>query len=235
MSPNRSKSARLSRYAIAPRTNRRYEQLLVGTDLDDPPGEHDHHPVSIARGLEPVGDGDDRPPGRNAASARSVRPAERGRAARSPRRAPGCGGRRGPPAPVRAAGAGPPSPQPPADLGVHSVGQSGYPVRRHRLERLVELGVGRGRGAQQQVVADRAPEQVLVLGNQLDLLAQLLWAEIGDRHAAEGTVPAWGRSDPASNLASVVLPAPDGPTSVNRSPGWTVRVTSERTSPSSAS
>ncbi len=45
------------------------------------------------------------------------------------------------------------------------------------------------------------------------------------------TLPAAGASTPASSRLSVVLPAPDGPTTASRSPGVTVRSTPRSTSP----
>jgi hypothetical protein len=50
----------------------------------------------------------------------------------------------------------------------------------------VQVGVGRGGGAEPQVIPNGAAEQVLVLRDELDLLAQLVGREFGDGHPAHG-------------------------------------------------
>ena len=45
---------------------------------------------------------------------------------------------------------------------------------------------------------------------------------------ASSMLPPSGRSNPAISRSSVVLPEPDGPSSVKNSPGWTVRSVAAR-------
>lgn len=48
------------------------EQLVMRSALDDTPFVHHHDPIRVVRGVQPMGDRDDRPAGEEFHSTRSV-------------------------------------------------------------------------------------------------------------------------------------------------------------------
>ena len=81
------------------------------------------------------------------------------------------------------------------------------------------------RRGQQQVVAQRADEDVVLLGDQGDVAAHRLRGQLGRaRPRPSRCVPVRGRCSPASSRPRVDLPAPDGPTMAMPLPGCDVEV-----------
>ena len=108
-----------------------------------------------------------------------------------------------------------------ADDRVVAVGQRRDEVvdarRPARLDELVVGGVGPGVA---QVLADRVVEQVRVLHDEADRVAERLEREVADVVAVDPRpCPRRRRAMRGTSIAVVVLPAPDGPTSATSSPG----------------
>ena len=118
-------------------------------------------------------------------------------------------------------------------VGVEPVGQVVDPVGADDAECGQEGGVGGARGGDGQVVAERVGEDMVILGDEQDVFAELLGWEVGDDGTADGDRPFAGRSTPAMRRPSVVFPAPDEPTTASCSPARTSRLTPCRTSESS--
>ena len=174
----------------------RRHQLVMGAQFGEPAVLHHGHPVRVVRGVQPVRDGDDRTalaarrPGRARCAGRSS-----GRAAPSPRRGSGCAGRPAPRAPGPAAG---PASRPcgcrrrPAPCRGRRAARRTQPSAPTAVS-AAHTSLVRGRRlGDPEVVADRAEEDVVLLGDQDDLAAQLLRPEVAttghpaDRHRAGG-------------------------------------------------
>ena len=97
-------------------------------------------------------------------------------------------------------------------------------------ERVLDLGVARAGTRQPDVLADRGREQVRVLAGDGDRAADVLLAvRRAGRAPPSVTRPRSGSRNRSSRLATVVLPAPLGPSSATAAPG-----SSRRLKPSSA-
>ena len=80
-------------------------------------------------------------------------------------------------------------------------------------------------GGQREVLAQRADEDVVLLGDQRDVPAQVVERQLDQPTPPTVTSPVRGGWMPASSRPSVDLPAPDGPTMASRSPAPTSRST----------
>ena len=110
-----------------------------------------------------------------------------------------------------------------ADPGVEPLGQARDEIGERRLiERAVDrrlVGVGPG---ERDIGAQRVVEQIGVLRDQRDAAAQMVELEIAQIDAVDQDVPGAGSQKRSSRLASVVLPAPDGPDDRDRRAGRNV-------------
>ena len=198
------------------------EQLVVRADLAEEAVLDDRDAVGVVRGVQAMGDRDDRPAVEHRAEralevAGGARVEERGRLVEhervrvgedEPRERELLGLRR-----RQRLAAG-------ADRRLETVGQRLGPLERvDRRERRLELGVRRLRSREPQVVGQRADEDVLLLRDERDLLPERLERELDETDAADLDLPVRGGWIPASSRPRVDLPAPDGPTTATRSPG----------------
>ena len=185
---------RRSRRARARRTPRRARPARGGCRLDDAPVDHHRDAVGVVGGVQPVGDRHDgaaleQVVHRALERARGARVDERGRLVEhqrvrvgddQPRQRDLLGLRRG-----ERVAAG-------ADHGVEALGQPLHPQQRpdrpQRLAHGLVVGVLAG---QHDVVAHRADEDVVLLGDERDLGAQHLEGEVDQLDAADG-----GRAGP---------------------------------------
>ena len=211
------------------------DELVVGAQLGDLAVDDHAHAVGVVRGVQAMRDGDDgtTPQDRTQRAlevTRRARVEQRGRlvehervgvAQDEPRERQllGLGGRDG----IARR----------AEFGVESARAGAPPTRgrrpasRARFD-LVVAGLG---PRERQVVANRADEDVVLLGDERDVTTQ-------DRRAASGRarprrpapIRCAGASIPASSRPMVDLPAPEGPTMARRSPGRTVSDTPFSTS-----
>ena len=186
--PEASRSPCHDRHSAAYAPVRRH-QLLVRAEFGEPAVLHHGHPVRVVRGVQPVGDGDDRAavrgrrPGRARCAGRSS-----GRAARSPRRGSACAGRPAPRGPARAAGpgrrrcGGRPSPSAVSRPSGSSRTQSSAPTAASAAHNSSSVAAG---SAIRRLSRTVPQEDVVLLGDEDDLAAQPLGRQVDDRHAAD--------------------------------------------------
>ena len=102
------------------------------------------------------------------------------------------------------------------------------PVRERRdpvadacaAERVLELGVGRARAREAEVLADRRVEDVRLLAGERERPADVVLAVARARRGRRSsTRPSSGSRKRSRRFVTVVLPAPLGPTSAIRRPG----------------
>ncbi len=118
-----------------------------------------------------------------------------------------------------------------ADLGVQPFVEATRPVGRvDRAQRRPQLGVPRSGPRKEEVVAQGADKDVMLLVDQGHVGAHLLGGHRRQSGAAQCDLAGTGSVDAASSRPSVDFPAPDGPTRATREPGSTARDTSRRTS-----
>ena len=200
------------------------DQVVVAAELGDPAVLHHRDPVGVVRGVEPVRDRDDGPAGQH----RGERPFGAPGGGRVER-----GGRLVEDQRVRV---GEDQPGQRQLLGVGGAElrarrrarcrgrRAGRRTsRRRRRQRGPQLLVGGVRRGERQVVAQRADEDMVFLGDQRDPAAPFGRVRSVTGTPPRLTTPCRGASIPASSRARVDLPAPDGPTMASRSPGWTAR------------
>src|SRR5215217_5663560 len=190
------------------------DQLGVGAELGDAAVLDHRHPVGVGGGLEAVGDGDHGPAGQDRRQGPlqvAGRPGveQRGRLVQDQGVGVGqdetgqgdllgLGGRQGVPA-------GP-------DDRVQPPGQGLDPVegvdRRQGVGQDGVTGAGAGQG---QVVAQAAGEDVLLLGDEDDVAAQLIQGKVDQAGPADGDRPGAGRVDPGEQPAQGRLAGAAGP------------------------
>ena len=190
------------------------QQLVVRAELLEQPVLDDRDAVGVVRGVEAVRDRHDRPPlehGRERALevSRGARVEQRrglveDEGVRVGEHEPGQREllrlRRGQRMTAR------------ADGRLQALGERDRPLERvDRLERLHEL-LGRGVGVREpEVVGERADEDVLLLGDERDLLAQRLQRELDEMDAADLDAARPGRVDPGEEAAESRLARAGGP------------------------
>ena len=174
-------------------------------ELAEEPVLDDGDAVGVVRGVQAVGDRDDRPALRAPRRANAPGGARRaGRAATSPRRGRACAGRRGRAARARAAGSAAASaarrPRRPSSRGPRAAPPPTRARRPPPARPRARLAEASGR-ASRRLSAQRADEDVLLLRDERDLLPERLERQLDETDSADLDRPRAGRVDPGEQPA----------------------------------